>query len=135
MLGGVEECVLRGGGQIEIGRPKLGAADSRWSLRAGGPHGGHLICALGDRPMFAHDMLARTTPEDGDIVVRQETREGRDVYVLHTAPGADQYLLRTRDEAVAQAVTFAKRQSVRAWFCGETSDVVLLNDSRVVESV
>jgi hypothetical protein len=101
----------------------------------GGLLGGHLICALGDRPMFADDMLARTTPEDGDIVVRQETREGRDVYVLHTAPGADQYLLRTRDEAVGQAVTFAKRQGVRAWLCGETSDFVLLNDSRVVESV
>ena len=39
------------------------------------------------------------------------------------------------DEAVAQAVTFAKRQGVGAWFCDETFDFVLLNDSRVVESV
>jgi hypothetical protein len=80
-------------------------------------------------------MLAHTPPEDGDIVVRQETREGMDVCVLHTARGADQYLLRTREEAVAQAVTFAKRQGVRAWLCGETHDFVLLDDSRVVESI
>jgi hypothetical protein len=62
-------------------------------------------------------------------------REGRVVYVLHTAPGADQYLLRTREEAVAQAMTFAKRQGVRAWLTDEKDDVVLLNDFRVVESV
>lgn len=62
-------------------------------------------------------------------------REKEGTSTLHTAPGADQYLLRRRDEAVAQAVTFAKRQGVRAWLCGETSDFVLLNDSRVVESV
>ena len=79
-------------------------------------------------------MLAKTTPEDEDIVVRQEMREGMDVYVLHTARGPDQYLLRTREEAVAQAVTFAKRQGVRAWLCGETRDFVLLNDSRVAQS-
>ena len=80
-------------------------------------------------------MCASTAPDDGDIVVRQETREGRDVYVLHTATGVDQYLLRTREEAVRQAVTFAKRQGVRAWLAGKTHDVVLLNDVRVVESV
>jgi hypothetical protein len=80
-------------------------------------------------------MLAHATPKAGDIVVREETREGRVVYVLHTAPGADQYLLRTREEAVAQAVTFAKRQGVRAWLSGETYDGVLLHDLRVVESV
>jgi len=80
-------------------------------------------------------MCAYTAPDDGDIVVRQETREGKDVYILHTARGADQYLLRTREEAVAQAVTFAKRQGVRAWLCGETYDFVLLNDSPRVESV
>jgi hypothetical protein len=80
-------------------------------------------------------MRARTTPEDGDIVIRKETRERRVVYVLRTAAGADQYLLRTREEAVAQAMTFAKRQGVRAWLSGEKDDVVLLNDFRAVESV
>ena len=35
-------------------------------------------------------MPARTTPEDGDIVIQKVMREGRVVYVLRTAPGADQ---------------------------------------------
>ena len=52
-------------------------------------------------------MAARLAPEDGDIVVREEQREGVLIYALHTA-GADQYLLRTREEAVAQAVTFCE---------------------------
>jgi hypothetical protein len=77
----------------------------------------------------------RTTPDDGDIVVREEKREGRLVYVLHTAPSADQSLLRTRDEAVAHALTFAKRQHVRAWLTDEGYDFMLLEDFRVVESV
>ena len=75
-------------------------------------------------------MPARTTPEDGDIVVRQEQREGTLVYALHTAPGADQYLLRMREEAIAQAVTFAKRAHVRAWLTDEGYDFVLLGTFR-----
>jgi hypothetical protein len=72
-------------------------------------------------------MPTGTTPEDGDIVVRQETRGGTVVYVLHTAPGPDQYLLRTREEAVAQAVKRAKRRHVRAWLTtDEGYDFVLL---------
>ena len=80
-------------------------------------------------------MAARLAPEDGDIVVREEEREGVLIYVLHTAPGADQYLLRTREEAVAQAVTFARREQVRAWLTDEGYDFVLLEDFRAVESV
>jgi hypothetical protein len=81
------------------------------------------------------DMPVRSSPENGDVVVRQETREGTAVYVLRTAPGSDQYLLRTRDEAIAQAVTFAKRHGVRAWVKGERDDYVLLNNLPVVEPV
>ena len=80
-------------------------------------------------------MPARLAPEDGDIVVRQEMRDGMLVYVLHTAPRADQYLLRTREEAVAQAVAFARREQVRAWLTDEGYDFVLLEDFRAVESV
>jgi hypothetical protein len=80
-------------------------------------------------------MPARTTPENGDIVVREEKRKGTLVYALHTAPGADQYLLRVREEAVAQAVTFAQREGVRAWLTDEGYDFVLLEDFRAVESV
>ena len=66
-------------------------------------------------------------------MVRKETRYGVHVYVLRTAPGSDQYLLRTREEAVEQAVTFARRHGVRAWFRDDGSDVVLLEDSRVMK--
>ena len=74
-------------------------------------------------------------PQDGDIVIRQENRAGSLVYVLHTAPGPDQYVLRTREEAVAQASTAAKRQGVRTWLTDEGYDFVLLEDFRAVESV
>jgi len=74
-------------------------------------------------------MPTRTTPEDGDIVVRQEKRDGTVVYVLHTAPGPDQYLLPTCEEAVAQAKTLAKRHPGRAWLTTEEGyDFVLLED-------
>lgn len=79
-------------------------------------------------------MLVRTTPQNGDIVIRQENRERAVVYVLHTAPGPDQYVVRSRDEAVAQAVTVAKRERVRAWLTDEGYDFLLLDDFRVVES-
>ena len=76
-------------------------------------------------------MSTRSTPEDGDIVVREEQREAALVYVLHAAPGADQYLLRMRHEAVLQAQTFAQRERVRAWLTtDEGYDFVLLEDFR-----
>jgi hypothetical protein len=66
-------------------------------------------------------------------VIRQENRAGLVVYVLHTAPGPDQYVLRSRDEAVARAVTVAKREHVRVWLTGEGYDFVLLEDFRGLE--
>jgi hypothetical protein len=80
-------------------------------------------------------MAARSVPEDGDVVVREEKQEPDRVFVLHTAPGPDQFLYHTQEEAVAQAVTFAKRQLVRAWLTDEGYDFLLLEDFRVVESV
>ena len=82
-----------------------------------------------------HEMTAHTTPEDGDVVVRREKLEGRFVYLLHTVPGTAQYVLRTREEAVAQAATFAKRHGVRAWLSDEREDWVLLGDAPAVESI
>lgn len=55
-------------------------------------------------------MASRSTPEDSAIIVREEKREKKIVFVLHTDPGADQYLLRLRKEALAQAATLAERQ-------------------------
>jgi len=80
-------------------------------------------------------MPARTTPEKGDVLVRQETRDGAVVYVLRTAPGTDQYLLRTREEAVGQAMTFAERHGVRAWLLEDGDHCVPLTNSRMVEPV
>ncbi len=75
-------------------------------------------------------MLPRKTPEDGDIVVRRETRKGKTVFVLRTAPGPDQYVIDNRDECVAQAVTFAEIERVRAWVSGDRDRFILLNDCR-----
>ena len=80
-------------------------------------------------------MPARTKPENGDVVVRQETRDRTIVYVLRTTPGTDQYLLRTREEAVGQAMTFAERHGVRAWLSDESDHCVPLTHSRMVEPV
>lgn len=66
-------------------------------------------------------------------MVRKEKRDGAHVYVLRTAPGFDQYLLPTREQAVEQAVTFARRHGVRAWFGDDGSGVVLLEDSRAMK--
>jgi hypothetical protein len=76
-------------------------------------------------------MPMRIAPKDGDLVVRQETRHGMLVYDLHTAPGPEQYLLHSREEAVAQAVTRAKRRHVRVWLTSDEGyDYVLLEDFR-----
>jgi hypothetical protein len=75
------------------------------------------------------DITCRT-PEDGDIVVREEKRDGTLVFVLHTAPGTDQHLLRSRGEAIAEALASAGRQHVRAWLTDEGCDFTLLEDFR-----
>ena len=80
-------------------------------------------------------MPRRASPKDGDVVVREETREGTVVYLLSTAPGGGQYLLHAREEAIVQAVTFAKRHGVRAWVSDEREGCVLLNTFPVKESV
>ena len=64
-------------------------------------------------------------PEDGDVVVRQDALDETFTYVLRIAPGDDQICFRTRDEAVAQAVAFAKRRHARAWFTSHDHSVLL----------
>ncbi len=70
-------------------------------------------------------------PQEGDIVVRQEQRDGRWVFLLQSAPGPDQYVLPTRDAAVTEALAFAKRQRVRAWLSDGSSAFTLMEDFRV----
>jgi len=75
-------------------------------------------------------MTARSAPEDGDIVVREERREGTLVYVLRALPGVDQSLVRTHARAIAAAIGFAKHAHVRAWLTDGEYDFLLLGDFR-----
>jgi hypothetical protein len=64
-------------------------------------------------------MPTRTTPEDGDIVVREELLGETPVYVLHIAPGADQDEFCRREEGIAEALALGERHHVRAWLADE----------------
>ena len=80
-------------------------------------------------------MPIRSVPEDGDVVLHRQERDGSPIYLLHTAPGPDQFVLRSRDEAVARGLAYAKRERVRAWLIEEGQEFVLLEDCRIVASV
>ena len=56
----------------------------------------------------------RTTPDDGDIVVREEKLEGTVVYVLNTLPVRTNTCLPTWEEAATQALTLAERHGICA---------------------
>ena len=75
-------------------------------------------------------MAAHLAPDEGDVVVRQKRGNSSTVYLLGTASAPDQFTLRTRDEAVSQALAFAKRQQVRAWFANGDDECVLLGTFR-----
>jgi hypothetical protein len=55
-------------------------------------------------------MAAHLVPDEGDVVVRQKHGNPSTVYLLGTPSAPEQFILRTRDEAVSQALAFAKRQ-------------------------
>ena len=69
-------------------------------------------------------------PDSDDVVVRQSRGNPSIVYVLGTPSAPDQFVLRTRDEAVSQAVAFARRQRVRAWFANGDDTFMLLGTFR-----
>jgi hypothetical protein len=79
-------------------------------------------------------MPASATPLDRDIVVRQDRRDGRNVYVVPIA-SRGQYVFRRREDAAAQARLLAMRHGVRAWLSAEGDDRALLNDFRVMPSL
>jgi hypothetical protein len=84
---------------------------------------------------FKRASAIKARPDDDDVVVRQERGDASTVYVLHRAFRPDQLIVRTRDEAVAQALAFAKRAQVAAWFTSDEHDFVLLGTCRKVEIV
>lgn len=69
-------------------------------------------------------------PDKNDVVIRQRHGNPSIVFVLGTPSTPDQFILRTRDEAVSQALAYAKRQHVRAWFAKGDDDFVLLGTFR-----
>jgi hypothetical protein len=75
-------------------------------------------------------MATRVAPEDGDVVIRQKHGNPSTIYLLGTPSAPDQFILRARDEAVSQALAFAKREHVRAWFANGNDDFVLLGTFR-----
>jgi hypothetical protein len=79
-------------------------------------------------------MAVRDVPATGDIVVREDRREGAIVYVLSTAHGADQLTTPLYERCVEHALAFASRARVRAWLQTETT-IELLHDFGSVASV
>jgi hypothetical protein len=53
-------------------------------------------------------------PEDSDIVVRQERRDGRERFVLNIAPEV-QLVVDSLTNALEQAFALARRKKVRVW--------------------
>lgn len=69
-------------------------------------------------------------PDHDDVVIRLKHGNPSTVYRLGTGAAPDQFILHTRDEAVSQAVAYARRQHVRAWFANGDEDFVLLGTFR-----
>jgi hypothetical protein len=69
-------------------------------------------------------------PHNDDVVVRQEHGNPSTVYLLGTPSAPDHFVVRTRDDAVAQALRFAKYQHMAAWFVEDGTDAILLGTFR-----
>ena len=69
-------------------------------------------------------------PDNDDVLIRQKHGNPSPVYLLGTFLTPDQFMVRTRDDAVSQALAYAKRQQVRAWFANGGEDFVLLGTFR-----
>ena len=61
-----------------------------------------------------------------DVVVPQRPGNPHVLYLLGTPATSDQFSIGTRDEAVTQAVAFARQQRVRAWFDNGDNSLLLL---------
>lgn len=69
-------------------------------------------------------------PDQDDVVVRRRRGNPDMTYLVGTPTTPDQFGLRTREEAVTQAVGFARRQRVRAWFDNGDNTFLLLGTFR-----
>ena len=69
-------------------------------------------------------------PDNDGVVVRQERGNPSTVYLLGTPSAPDKFVVRTRDDAVAQALRFAKYQHVAAWLVESDAAAILLGTFR-----
>jgi hypothetical protein len=74
-------------------------------------------------------------PDNDDVVVRQEGGNPSTVYLLGTPTPPDQFVVRTRDDAVAQALRFAKYQHVATWFVENGADAICSARSGVTKRI
>jgi hypothetical protein len=79
-------------------------------------------------------MDAHPAPVNGDVVVREDHRDGAIVYVLSTVAGADHLTTQKYERSVEHALSLARRARVRAWLQTE-STLELLHDFGSVASV
>jgi hypothetical protein len=63
--------------------------------------------------------------DSDDVIVTIKRGNSSTVFVLGTSVTPDQFIVRTHDEAVSRAISYAKRQGVRAWFAGDDGFVLL----------
>ena len=69
-------------------------------------------------------------PDNDDVIIRRSTATRPPSICWAHSLAPDQFIVRTRDEAVSQALAYAKRQHVRAWFANGDEDFVLLGTFR-----
>lgn len=74
-------------------------------------------------------MVNASMPEDGDVVVRPDGR-GASIFVLATIAGPAQLTSPTREDALRQARSFAKKSGVRVWLQNGAAALVLVDDFR-----
>lgn len=73
-------------------------------------------------------MRPQTAPAESDIVVRPKKVSAAVAYFVGMIATPDQFQVPTREEAVSQALEFAKRQKLRVWFMSDKADYELLGD-------
>jgi Protein of unknown function (DUF2934) len=71
-----------------------------------------------------------TIPDRDDVVIRQRHGNPSTVFLLGTPAAPDQFIVRARDQAVSQALAYARQQHARAWFAKGDADFVLLGTFR-----
>lgn len=73
-------------------------------------------------------MAARSSPESGDVIVREAHHAGRSRYLLSTLGFPSQISIETYAKAVRHALSYARSERTRAWIVIDSGEAVLLTD-------